>query len=69
MALQLSNNIAIEFSLELIVYLNMQAQSRMQELMKDGYRLDKNEVCHVAQERLRKDMGIMSEEGSSCVLA
>jgi hypothetical protein len=38
----------------------------MQELMKDGYRLDKNEVCHVAQERLRKDMGIMPEEERAC---
>ena len=37
--------------------------------MKDGYRLEKNEVCHVAQERLRKAMGIMSEDKSSCVLA
>ena len=37
--------------------------------MKDGYKLHKNEVCHVAQERLRKDMGIMSEEDQSCVLS
>ena len=50
----------------------MQAKSRMEELMKDGYSLEKNEVCHVAQERLRKDMGIMPPETeesswSSCV--
>lgn len=37
----------------------MQAQSRMKELMKGGYSILDNEVCHVAQERLRRDMGIM----------
>lgn len=45
-----------------------QARTKMQELMKDGYRIEKNEVCHVAQERLRKEMGIM-EDDSACVVA
>ena len=47
----------------------MQAQAKMQELMKDGYSIKDNEVCHVAQERLRQVRGIMKEEDSSCVVA
>lgn len=58
----------VHLCLKLVVYCTMQAQSRMQELMGDGYNIKENEVCHVAQERLRKDMGIM-EEDTSCVLA
>lgn len=47
-----------------------QARSKMQELMKDGYSIEKNEVCHVAQERLRQAMGIMDpNEGSKCAIA